>query len=303
MEEEVKKLDFGMMPKVEGMVTFADRIIMYDNLDRPMDEAMNDDVRRFISDLPKRVTFAIVILCVEGYVEINCNLRHMEARRGGLIVIVPGTIAESLYVDPSSHLIVLSVPDQEYAPSSSFENATYAQSNFTSPISTQLDESVLKSGIDIYSQLKNTIRTMGDKVTDDLVKAYILVMAGIAALSLQKWVVDHPSDKKKSREKVLDDFLYTLDKDHREHREVSYYAGKAGLSPKYFAKLIQEVSGKRPLEWIRDCVILDAKAMIKSREYSIGQICEILNFRPQSMFNRYFKDATGMAPLQYAKKG
>lgn len=283
------------------MVKFSDRIVMYDNLDKPLKEVGNSSFQSFIDGLPTMITFALILLCVEGEIEIDCNLRRLNAKKGGLVVLVPGTIVKHLNISPESRLIVLAVPDQEYAPAASFQNATYAQKNFTSPISLQLEENVVRSGIDSYLQLRNAIVTMGEKVTDDLVKAYILVMAGIAAVNLQKWMIEHPEDKKRSKEKILNDFLTNVEKEHRQYREVNHYAQAAGLSPKYFAKVIWETSGKRPLDWIRECVILDAKAMLKSGEYSIGQICEQLNFKPQSLFNRYFKDATGLTPMQYAK--
>lgn len=301
MEKNIKSVDFSMMPKTSDMVKFSDRIVMYDNLDKPLKDVENNDFKTFIDGLPKMITFALILVCVEGNIEIDCNLRRLNATKGGLAVLVPGTIVKRLNIDPESRLIVMAVPDQEYAPAASFQNATYAQKNFTSPIALQLEEPILKSGIDSYLQLKNAILTMGEKVTDDLVKAYILVMAGIAAVNLQKWMIEHPEDKKRSKEKIFNDFLTNVEKEHRTYREVSHYAESADLSPKYFAKVIWEASGKRPLDWIRDCVILDAKAMLKTGEYSIGQICEILNFRPQSLFNRYFKDATGLTPMQYAK--
>lgn len=301
MEKNIKSMAFSMMPETSDTVRFSDRIVLYDNLDKPLKEVDSRLYMPLIDGLPTMITFALILLCVEGEVEIDCNLRHLSARDGGLVVLVPGTLVKHLSMAPNCRMIVMAVPDQEYAPSSSFQNATYAQKNFTSPISLQLEDNVLKSGIESYLQLKNAILTMGEKVTDDLVKAYILVMAGIAAVNLQKWMIEHPEEKKRSKEKILNDFLSEVEKDHRKYRDVSHYANVAGLSPKYFAKVIWEASGKRPLEWIRECVILDAKAMLKTGEHSIGQICEVLNFRPQSLFNRYFKDATGLTPMQYAK--
>lgn len=302
MDKNILSIDFEMMPKTSGMVRFSDRIVLYDNIGKPMTETINADILQFVGNLPKRLTFTIIIVCIDGRVEIDCNTRKLSAEAGGLLVLVPGTIAERIDIDMSSHLVVMAVPDQEYAPASSFQNATFSQKNFTSPISVCLDDDVLRIGIDSYLQLKNAIVSMGDKVTDDLVKAYILVMAGLAAVHIQKWTIEHPESKKRSKEKVLNNFLTNVEREHREFREVNYYAAKEGLSPKYFSKIIFEASGKRPLDWIRDSVILDAKEMIKSGDYTIGKICEILNFKPQSLFNKYFKDATGMTPLQYGRE-
>lgn len=301
MPNPINETDFGMLPKSDTMVAYKDRIVLYDNLDRPLSSVFNDEIKAFITLLPKRIDFTVVVVCVEGEIEVGCNLRTLKAGPGGLIVLVPGTIGESIRIAPETHLIVLAVPDKDYAPDSSFQNATYSQKNFTAPICLQLDDEVLKSGIESYRQLKHTILTMGDQLTDDLVKAHIMVLAGLAAVNLQKWMIANPEEKIPPKELLLKKFLSNVEEHYKEHRDVSYYAGLADMEPKYFAKVIYATSGKRPLEWIKEHVILDAKSMLKSREYTITQICDALHFGSQAHFNRYFKEATGMSPLDYVK--
>ena len=83
------------------------------------------------------------------------------------------------------------------------------------------------------------------------------------------------------------------------NREVSFYASKLCITPKYLGVVVAQVSGRRPLEWIRDYVILDAKAMLLSREYSIQQISQILNFPNPSFFSKYFREAVGCSPSKF----
>ena len=56
-------------------------------------------------------------------------------------------------------------------------------------------------------------------------------------------------------------------------------------------------------DYIEGFVILEAKALIKSRNYSMLQISEMLHFASQSFFGRYFKKATGFTPLQFQDEG
>ena len=83
------------------------------------------------------------------------------------------------------------------------------------------------------------------------------------------------------------------------NREVSYYADKLCITPKYLGVVVSQVSKRRPLDWIRDYVILDAKAMLLTREYSIQQISQMLNFPNPSFFSKYFREAVGYSPSKF----
>lgn len=298
----MQSIPFSFLPKADTMAAYGDHLVMYDNIGQKLEDTLSKDVFDFINqEFPIKIDFAVIILCVEGSIEIECNLRCLSAKKDGLIILPAGTIGESLKIDPDSTLVVISTPDYTIAPVSGFSNFTFAQENFLSPLCIDLDHDVVESGIETYLQLKKTILEMPDKMSDDLIKAYVMVMAGLVSVNFHNWFSKEKEEQKNSKEKILKDFLSRADMKHREHRSVTYYAEKAGLSSKYFAKVIFNASGKRPLDWIRDYVILDAKSMIKNKEYSIGEICKMLNFTNQSQFNKYFKDATGMTPLEYRR--
>lgn len=63
--------------------------------------------------------------------------------------------------------------------------------------------------------------------------------------------------------------------------------------------MVRSVSGRNPGDWIRDYVILEAKALLKSGKYSVQQVGDMLNFSNQSFFGTYFKRATGLSPKAY----
>lgn len=50
-----------------------------------------------------------------------------------------------------------------------------------------------------------------------------------------------------------------LDTYHGQERAIQFYADKMCLTPKYLSSMIKAYSGKGPLEWINEFVILEAK--------------------------------------------
>ena len=82
---------------------------------------------------------------------------------------------------------------------------------------------------------------------------------------------------------------------------MAFYAEKMCITPKYLSVVVSKASHRKPSDWIRDYVILDAKAMILSGEYTIQQVSDLLHFANPSFFGRYFKDAVGCAPGKFAE--
>ena len=88
---------------------------------------------------------------------------------------------------------------------------------------------------------------------------------------------------------------------HTKERNLSFYADKLFLTPKYLSKLIKTISGKSAHEWIDSFVILEAKNLLKYSDMSIKSIVYELNFPNQTTFYRFFKTKTGMTPSEYRK--
>ena len=105
--------------------------------------------------------------------------------------------------------------------------------------------------------------------------------------------------KQTHKDKIFQNFLVTLHRNFRMHRDVGFYAAQQNLTPRYFATLIHEISGKTPLQWITLFVITEAKRLLSNPKTSIKEVSVQLNFTEQSFFGRYFKQYAGSSPSEY----
>ena len=80
---------------------------------------------------------------------------------------------------------------------------------------------------------------------------------------------------------------------------MEYYAKSLCLSAGHLSRIVKKQSGKTVGEWIKEYIILEAKALLKSSTDAVYQISDALNFPNTSFFCRYFKEKTGMTPIQY----
>lgn len=290
-----------MMPHVDGMASYKDKLLMYDNIDTPLSESYTPEIKAFLHMLPMKINFAVAILCLEGKVEIKCNLADYSVTKNGLVVIPGGSKAEKVDIADDSKLIAIAVPDSTYTPEDGSHDSVYNNSNFTSPISIELEDAEVTGGVGAYKLLKALLNGNKTMITDDLVKAYMNVLAGIASVGFKRATQRHRKAKLSSQEQIYKNFLTNMSENYRMHRDVSFYAEMEDLTPKYFAKAIYEASGRRPLDLIKEQVIIDAKALLK-KGTPIQEVCNILNFSSQSQFSTYFKGATGKTPGDFLRK-
>ena len=303
MSKKLSNVAMQMLPSDEFSATYKDKLALYDNLNTSMTVAYTDNVRAFLSLLPMRTTFTMAIACFAGEIRLRCNLRDYVVKKGDFIAILPNTIAEYVYLSPDSTVIVMSFSDDSFTKSLSLYDYAFAQTRFVHPIQVTFSPDIMEDFKDAYRQLVSVLKRHPAEAGDDLVRAYVQVLFGLVAVSKKDWEQTHVKEAPASSgEKVLKNFLTHVAEDYPLHRDVAHYAQRAGLSPKYFSKVIFASSNRHPSDWIQDHVILEAKTLLRSGE-SIQDICKTLHFDSQSHFTRYFKAATGISPLQYKIRG
>ena len=101
------------------------------------------------------------------------------------------------------------------------------------------------------------------------------------------------------KDKIFQKFLQDCFWNFKSHRDVKFYAALQNLTPRYFATVIHEVSGKTPIEWLNLSVIAEAKKLLTDPNLSIKEITMLLSFEDQSLFGRYFKNKVGVSPQKF----
>ena len=80
---------------------------------------------------------------------------------------------------------------------------------------------------------------------------------------------------------------------------LSEYAGKLNISKDYLTKIVKRITGKTPLAWITEAVILEAKVLLCQTALTMSEIAYELGFDDPSYFSRLFKKQTGFTPQEY----
>ena len=98
---------------------------------------------------------------------------------------------------------------------------------------------------------------------------------------------------------LFDNFIYLVNLNARQHRQLNFYADKMCITERYLGSIVKKVSGVTAKEWIDRAVITAAKVMLRHSCRQVSSIADELNFPNTSFFCKYFKRLAGCTPQEF----
>lgn len=149
---------------------------------------------------------------------------------------------------------------------------------------------------DMHHLLYNQVALSGDslQVTLHLIGAFIHQVA-------HYWQASEAYEHQvQSREQQLfANFMQLVAQHAPTEHNITFYASKLCLSPRYMSTIIKRVSGKPAKQWIDDAIVARIRVALRHTDKQLTQISDEMNFTNTSFFSKYFKRLTGMTPLEY----
>ncbi|MBR0077497.1 MAG: AraC family transcriptional regulator, partial [Bacteroidales bacterium] len=87
----------------------------------------------------------------------------------------------------------------------------------------------------------------------------------------------------------------------RTEREVSYYAERLHVSPKYLSATVKRVTGHSVSSFIDRHTVPILKKYLNDERLSLTQIADRMNFTSLSYFSRYCTKHIGQSPSEYRR--
>ena len=247
---------------------------------------------------PIKFDMMFVVVCTKGAVSGTVDLQPCKMLSAPFAIIVrPNQILHYEYIseDFAGYCLVLS---SRFAPELlpiidkqlSIAAAIKKQSYF------QFDREGLHFVKKYFFMMKKIMAMTDNPYRLEMIKHLTMVFFYMAHPFFQKHI---ETTKQTRQEELVEQFTNLVHENYRRERETAFYAERLNLTPKYLSQVVKTATGKTASEWINDFVILEVKALLKSTNMTIQQICYELNFSSQSFFGKYFKRIAGMSPKMY----
>ena len=282
---------------------FENRFLLAGNFeeeDQPINRFIRSAANSFVADsIPFKIQFPMVLLCLEGYMRVKLNLNEYRLCRNSLSIITPGSIGQCVEISDSCRVVLVAFSSDYVFTEENSEEALIIRKFLSRQSLLQLTDTQTSEVLAIYRAMRNKLRQPDFRFKREMLKGYLQVLYSELCQAIAPCVEQQDARPGSHQKRLFDRFIEELRQHYTRERSIRFYADRLCLTPKYLSQVVHAVSGRHAGEWIRDYVILEAKALLKSGCYTVQQVSDMLNFANQSFFGVYFKKAVGCSPTAY----
>ncbi|UVP31743.1 helix-turn-helix domain-containing protein [Bacteroides faecis] len=246
---------------------------------------------------PYRLREGRIAIITNGRARVLINLIEYIFRPNYISLIAPGSIIQIIETsqDFDAHMMAI---EHNFLPVSGkeefFAHFLQRKKNLLLPLTTT--EQV---------QIENFITVMWDVLQEPVFRKEVIqhLLAGL--LYNIEYIAKNKGQSESSplthQNDIFQRFISLVNTYSKTERNVSFYADKLCLTPRYLNTVIRQASQQTVMDWINQSIILEAKVLLKHSNRLVYQISDELNFPNPSFFSKFFKRMTGMTPQEYQK--
>jgi len=272
--------------------------------------SMNDDFamlsglnNSFALEFPIHSDREHIFFCLDGWAEVEVNLIEHTISKNEMVLISQNQIVFHHTISDDFRFILFSYSKEIL---NEFVNDIRKYPPFFVIFrqrfpSIMLNESEAEQVLDYYNLMQKVAKNLTN-VRNDYKRDSIKHLLSSLLVTIH-WFADKNADKPTQvsrKQELVHEFFMLIFEHYKEAKDVTFYADKLCVSPKYLSTLVRKETDRTAKDCIDHYVILESRVLLNS-SFTIQEISQQLNFPNQSFFGKYFKKHTGMSPLNYRK--
>lgn len=237
-------------------------------------------------------------LCTDGECEIEYNNTTLHLRKGDCMIVVavwlitgvrPSADFKVKVIDVSPNLLIQSSPQNNYGIRGTL-------SLFQHPIISLSSEEFIRCSDDFDAVMKRCNYPEHHFYAEIVSNSLEALFLDFFDFHVEKFK-ENPLSAQTAR--LMSAFLEMLNqRTYLEHREVSYYADKLCVTPKYLSEISKKISGFAASYWINRYTVAEIRRCLYDRSLSFTAIADRFGFSSTAYFSKYVLQNLGATPTE-----
>lgn len=248
---------------------------------------------------------ALVLLCTEGMAQFDYDGRTIQLRKGDLFLfIMLNTLVTNFMASPDFDCRQVWVTRKE-----AWNINMFGQTSISDLMTLRQHPKVTLSEaeaslMDAHFQL--LCREMREShIYSGIVRSMVGTFL-LKALSLVRRGADDNGQTEDTTslhgKQLVERFMEIVEQSDGRIRRVDVFAQRLNVTPKYLSRLMKESVDRRPSDIILLFTMKAIERRLRFTDMTMQQIAYDLKFANASFFGKYFKEHSGLTPMEYRVK-
>lgn len=254
-----------------------------------------------ISD-PVETNYNILLLCDSGEAEFEINMQRIRVMKRTRVIVSQVMMNRLIRVSPDFTGRILVMKDEFSLDVSMGLPIELLKSVFSATVYQVTDDaewailSNFMTNIALYDRLPGTSYALD--MVGSIWRCMLIVMAEIEAHDRNTW------DKASYTmgDTYFRKFIAFIKENLKCEHEVSFYAEKLSITPKYLSEICKQKTGYKAKEIISTMLVAKLKRDILLSGESLKVIAYDYRFADQSSLGKFFKKMTGVSPSIFKRQ-
>lgn len=257
-------------------------------------------------DKPIRMKATIFLLVERGTIRISIDYKMYNVEANSLVIVIPSHIMQLIEVSKDfkgkrmllSNTFMDDIHRQNPNRTNSIEGYMQVRKHPVEQLQSRHVPTLSASLDNLQERILQKDHTFYGEMINNAFLSFVLEMGHALSIIKER----SPRTKLSRKDELFEQFLELLFIHSKREHNSAFYAESMCITPQYLSLILKETSGKSANTWINEALLTEAKILLKSPDYTIQQIADMLHFADQSSFGKFFKRHTGMSPLSYRKR-
>ena len=259
----------------------------------------------------KPLDHGIVIICTAGAAQFEYDGLTVQLGKGDLFLFMAHSVVEKFMSSPD-----FNCRQVWFSRSAMWNMNMFTKSSLADLLPLKQNPKVALSASDValfesyFQQLSHHMRHNSLALYPDIVRSivstYLLEVLSVLRRGERQVVADSADSALLNNglrgKKLADRFIQLVEQSDGRIRRVDEFAKMLNVTPKYLSKLLMDTMNRKPSVMVHFFTLQAIENRLRFTDMTMQQIADDLQFPNASFFGKYFKEHSGMTPLEYRMK-